>query len=79
MGTEVTCKYDYSVFEVNGLALAVCDTSVIQNLEEDVEDIGVCLFYLVEEHYRVWLTANGFRELAAFLIAYIAGGCTDKS
>ena len=47
---------------------------VLQDLEQDVVDLGVRLLDLVEEHDGVGTPADSLRELAAALVSHVAGG-----
>ena len=67
------------VLEVDRPALGVRDPAVVQDLQQHVEDIRVGLLDLVEEHDRVGLPADRFRQLAALLIAHISGRRSDQA
>ena len=45
--------------EVDRAALGVGAPAVLEDLEQDVEDVGVGLLDLVEQQYRVGLAAHG--------------------
>jgi hypothetical protein len=45
---EVRRHDDHTVLEIDGATLAVGDSSVIKHLQQDVEDIVMCLLDLVE-------------------------------
>src|SRR3546814_15156981 len=51
LGAEVGGQDDEGVAEVDGAALAVGQAAVVQHLQQDVEDVGVCLLELVEQHH----------------------------
>ena len=51
---------------------------VLEDLEQDVEDLGVGLLDLVEEHDRVVLAADRLGQLAALVEADVARGCADE-
>src|SRR5882757_9809964 len=70
---------EHSVLEVNGAALAVCEATVIEHLQKDVEDIGMCLLYLIEEDDGVRATAHSFGELTALVIADISRRRSDQT
>src|SRR5439155_24607130 len=71
--------YDHDrVPEVDLAALGVGQPPVLQDLEQDVEDVRVRLLYLVEQDDRVRLAAHSLRELAAFVVADVAGRRTDE-
>ena len=50
----------------------VGEPPVVEDLQQDVEDVGVGLFDLVEEHHGVGLAAHGLGELAALLVADVS-------
>ena len=66
------------VAEVHRAALAVGQAPVIQDLEQRVEHVRMGLLDFVEEHHAIGTTAHGFREIAALVIADVAGGCADQ-
>ena len=59
--------------------MAVGKPAFIQNLQEDVKDVGVSLFYLVEKHERVGAPAHGLGELAASLVPDVSRRGTDEA
>jgi hypothetical protein len=67
-----------TVLEVHRAPLAVCEAAVVQDLEEHVEDVRVRLLDLVEEHHRVGPAAHRLGQLAALLVAHIAGRSTHQ-
>ena len=70
---------DDGVLEVHQATLIVGQSTIIEDLQQDVEDIGVRLLDLVEEDDGVRLAAYGLGQLTAFVIAYIARRCTDEA
>ena len=70
---------DDGVAEVDGAALRVGEAAVVEDLQEDVEDVAVRLLDLVEEDDGVGAPADGFGELAAFLVADVAGRRADEA
>ena len=64
--------------EVDLAALGVGQLPVLEDLEEDVEDVRVGLLDLVEEDDRVRLAAHGLGELAALVVADVAGRRADE-
>ena len=59
-------------------ALRVGDPAVVEHLQQRVEDVGVGLLDLVEEHHGVRLAAHRLGELAALVVADVPGGRTDQ-
>ncbi len=53
LGSEVRGHDHYGVLEVNRPSPAVGQTPIVEDLKQDVEDVGVRLFDLVEKHDRV--------------------------
>ena len=64
---------DDGVAEVDRAALGVGEAPVVEHLQQGVEHVGVRLFDLVEEHDRIGLAPDRFGELAALLVADVAG------
>ena len=58
--------------------LRVGQQSVLEYLEQDIENIGMRFFNLVEQNYRIGLAANLLGQLSALVVADIAGRRTDK-
>ena len=70
---------DDRVAEIDGAAVAVGEPAVVEHLQEHVEDVGVGLLDLVEQHHGVGPTPDRLGELAAFLIADVAGRRADQA
>ena len=68
----------HGVLEVHRAALAVGQPAVVQHLQQHVEDLGVRLLDLVEQHHGVRPAAHGLGELAALLVADVAGRRADQ-
>ncbi len=66
------------VAEVDRAALAVREPSVVEDLEEHVEDLGVRLLDLVEQHDRIGPAAHRLGELSALFVADVAGRRADQ-
>ena len=60
------------VGEVHLATLAVSQLTIIQYLEENIENIWMRLFYLVKEQDRIRSVAHLLRQLPSFFVAYIA-------
>ena len=68
----------HGVLEVDRAALAVGQAAVVHHLQQDVEDVGVGLLDLVEQDDGVRAPAHRLGELAALLVADVAGGRADE-
>src|SRR5215208_7330060 len=64
---------DHRLLEVHRPALRVCQTSVVEDLQKDIEDVGVSLLYLVQEQDAVGTAPDTLGELACLLVADVAG------
>jgi len=71
-GADVRGHDDDRVAEVDRAALRVGEAPVLEDLEEDVEHVRVCLLDLVEEDDAVGTTADDLSELAALFVADVA-------
>src|SRR5919112_755971 len=70
---------DDRVLEVDRPALSIREATVIEDLQERVEDVGVGLLDLVEEDDRVRTTPHLLGELPTLVVADVAGGRTDEA
>ncbi len=66
------------VAEVDRAALAVGEPAVVEHLQQDVEDLRVGLLDLVEQDHGVRPAADRLGELAALVVADVAGRRTDQ-
>ena len=67
------------VAEVDPAALGVGQVPVLEDLEQDVEDLGVRLLDLVEQDHGVALAPHGLGQLAALVEADVAGRRADQA
>jgi hypothetical protein len=77
-GADVRRHDHDGVPEVHGAPLRVRQAPVLQDLQEDVEHVRVRLLDLVEQEHAVRLAPHGLRELAALVVADVAGGRADE-
>ena len=66
------------VLEIHRPALAVGDPAVIQHLQQHIEHIGMRFFHFIEQDDTIGMAPDGFRQLAAFIIAHISGRRSDQ-
>ena len=59
--------------------MAVGQASVVEDLQEGVEDIGVRLFDLIEEHDAVGVATYRFGQLTGLVVAHVAGRRADHA
>ncbi len=60
-------------------ALGVGQAAVLEDLQQRVEDVGMGLLDLVEQHDRVGTAADGLGELAALLVAHVTRRRPDET
>ena len=77
-GTEIRGHDDQRVAEIDGAALAVGQAAVVEHLQQHVEDIGMRLLDLVEQHHLIGPPPHRFGERAALVIADIARRRADQ-
>ena len=58
--------------------MTVGEPAVVEQLQQDVEDVGMRLFDLVEQDHRVGTAAHGFRQLAALVEADVTRRRADQ-
>src|SRR5918993_5071762 len=78
LAAYVRGHYDDRVLEVDRPALGVSEASVVEDLQQRVEDFGVGLLDLVEEDDAVGTAPHLLRELSCLLIADVARGSADE-
>ena len=78
LAADVAREDHHGVGEVHGAAVAVGDASVVQHLQQHVEHVGMGLLDLVQQHHGIGPPPHGLRELAALLVADVAGRGTDE-
>ena len=67
------------VAEIDALAVVVGELPVVHDLQEDVEQVGVRLFDLVEQQDHVRVLVGGIGEQAALVEADVAGRRADQT
>ena len=78
LGADVRGHQHHRVLEVHVVAVGVGEDAVLEDLEQQVADVGVRLLDLVEQEHRVGLAADALGELAALLVADVARGRADQ-
>src|SRR5437867_4441177 len=68
---------EHGVPEIDRATLGVGEAPLVEDLQQHVEDIGVRLLDLVEQHHGVRPAADRLRQLAALLVADVAGRRAD--
>ena len=76
---DVAGHDDDGVAEVDGAAVRVGEPAVVEDLQQHVEHVVVRLLDLVEQHHRVRAPAHGLGELAALVVADVAGRRADQA
>lgn len=67
---DVGSENHHRVFETYSAAVTVREYAVLQNLQQDVENVGMSFFDFIEKHNRIRLSAHLFGELSALFEAY---------
>ena len=78
VGSDVRGQQDDGVGKIHTAALAVCQMALVQNLEKDVEDVGMRFLDLIEKHHLIGTAAHGLSQAAAIFIADIARRRADQ-
>jgi hypothetical protein len=78
LAADVRGHDDYGVLEVDGPPLGVCQSAVVEDLQQDVEDVRVGLLDLVEEDNRVRTAPHLLGELTGLLVADVPRGRADE-
>ena len=79
MRTHVRGHDDNRVAEIDRAPLVVGQATIVQDLQQDVEDIGMGLLNLVEQHHRVGLAPYRLGQLTTLVVTDISRRRTHKA
>ena len=71
-GADVRRHDQHGVAEVDRAALAVGQATLVEHLQQDVEDLGVRLLDLVQQDHAIRPAADRLGQLAALVVADVA-------
>mmetsp|Transcript_28368 Transcript_28368/g.74981 ORF Transcript_28368/g.74981 Transcript_28368/m.74981 type:complete len:474 (+) Transcript_28368:94-1515(+) len=77
--TDVGGEDDDGVLEVDGASLTVGEPPVVEHLQQHVEDLRMGLVHLIEEDDRIGPPPHRLRQLAALVVAHVAGRRADEA
>ena len=72
MTTYVGSHDDNRILEIGCTTFVISQSAFVQDLQKNVESIGVCLFNLIEQDHRVRAATYGLGKLTSFVIAHIS-------
>ena len=76
---DVGGHQDDRVAKIHGAPLAVGETTLVEDLEQQIKDLRVGFLDFVEEHHAVGLAADGLGELTALFMSHISGRSADEA
>src|SRR5213082_1900027 len=76
---EVGRHDDHGVAEVDRAPLAVGETPIVEHLQQHVEHVRMRLLNLIQQDDRIGPPAHRFGEVAALLVADVAGRRADQA
>ncbi len=79
VAAKVTGHDNQGILEVNDTAFTIGQTTIVQNLQQYVKDICMCLFDFIQQDYAVRMTTHSLGQLTAFIIADVSGRRTDQT
>ena len=78
LAAKVGCQNDQRIGKVHRAALTIGQAAVIQHLKQNVENVRMGLFHLVEQHDLIRPAADSLGEHTAFFISHISWRRTDE-
>jgi len=72
VGPGVRGQDDDRVFEIDAAPFPVLHLPLVEDLEEELQDVGMGLLDLVQENDGVGLSPDGFRQNATFPVSHVA-------
>ncbi len=79
LAAQIAGHDDHCVGKVDDPALAIGQSAVVEQLQEDVEYIRMRLLNLVEEDDRIRTPPDHLGQLSALVVSYIPRGSTDEA
>src|SRR5579859_7443770 len=70
---DITGHDDHRIFEIDRTTLAIGEATIVEELQQDIEDLGSGLLDLIEQHNAIGMATHSFGQLSALFIANIAG------
>ena len=67
------------VAKIHPPSAGIGELSVLQDLKQEMKQVGVRLFDLVKQHQAVRSTAHRLGELSPLLVSHVAGWRTDEA
>ncbi len=78
-GSDIGGHNDNGVSKINFAGKAIGDLAILENLQENVPDIGMGFFDFVKKDDAVRTTADFFGELTTLFVADVSWGGTDEA
>ena len=79
MRAEIRRHDDHGVAEIHCAPLTIGHASIVEHLQQHVEDVGMGFLDLVEQDHAVGFTAHRFGEIAPFFVTDVARRGTNES
>ena len=78
MAPQVRGHDDEAIAEIDRPSLAVGEPAVVEDLEQDVEDIGMSLLDLVQQDDGIGTPFDRLGQLAALFVPHVSGRSADQ-
>src|SRR2546430_4034708 len=69
--TEIRSHDQNRILEINRSSFRISQAAIVENLQQDIENIGMRFFDLIKENDCVWTVSNRLSQLPAFLVTAI--------
>jgi len=79
LGAGIGRHDQYHVAEVCLAAIVICQGAVVHDLQQQIKDIRVCFFDLIQKQYHMRVPGDGFRQQTALVITDVSGWCTNQA
>ena len=78
IGAQIGSEDDHRLPEADCLPGTVGQLSLLQNLQQHIEHIGMSLFHLIQQHHRAGTCLDPLGKLTSLSVAHIARRRTDE-
>ena len=76
---QIAGHHHHGVAEIHGPPLGIGEPAIVEDLQQQVEHIGMGFLDLIQQQHRVGAPSHRFRQLTTLLVAHISRRRTDQS
>ena len=79
LSAQIASQDNDRVLEIDCMPKTVGETPFVQHLQQQVENVGMCLFHLIKQDHLIGLTTNSLGQNTTLFITNVAGRRTNQA